>query len=209
MSNLLTIRHPRYSFGFALILAILSLFSPQGWTADLDPPAPPPFKEKEWLAYKGKGRSALSGQVFLGASSGKAMTQAGVPVHLIPVTQFTRYWFNHHIRTSPCLAQRGTPPGEQTESASQPTDCVQNALAQVLADNRMLPYLRTTRANPTGHFWFTKIPAGRYYILSVIEGGASSRQEERTTGIAWLMIELEAGEKAVNQVVTDCKGSFC
>jgi hypothetical protein len=32
-------------------------------------------------------------------------------------------------------------------------------------------YFRTTRANPTGHFRFTKIPAGRYYILSLIEEG--------------------------------------
>jgi hypothetical protein len=45
--------------------------------------------------------------------------------------------------------------------------------------------------------------------VSVIEGGAGSHQDERSVGIAWLTIDLEAGEKATNLVVTDCKGSPC
>jgi hypothetical protein len=73
----------------------------------------------------------------------------------------------------------------------------------------LAPYLRTTRANPTGHFWFTKIPAGRYYLVSLIDEGAGPRQEERLVGLAWLAIELDAGEKLTNLVVTDCKTSLC
>jgi hypothetical protein len=86
-------------------------------------------------------------------------------------------------------------------------NCGHEALRRLEIDKRILPYLRTTRANPTGHFWFTKIPAGRYYIVSVIEGG--SQKEEGPAGIAWLNIDLEAGEKATNLVVTDCKSTLC
>lgn len=48
----------------------------------------------------------------------------------------------------------------------------------------LVPYLRTTRANPTGHFRFIKIPAGRYYIVSLIEEGPGPHKEEQQTGLA-------------------------
>jgi hypothetical protein len=73
----------------------------------------------------------------------------------------------------------------------------------------LAPYLRTTRANPTGHFWFTKIPAGRYYIVSLIEGDRERTKDDQFAGLAWLILDLEAGEKASNLVVTDCKLSLC
>ena len=76
-------------------------------------------------------------------------------------------------------------------------------------EKRLVLYLRTTRANPTGHFWFTKIPAGRYYLVSLIKEESGARQEERQAGLVWLVIELDAGEKLTNLVVTDCKTSFC
>jgi hypothetical protein len=66
-----------------------------------------------------------------------------------------------------------------------------------------------TRANPTGHFWFTKIPAGRYYIVSLIEEGSGAHEDERLGGLAWLVIDLDAGEKVGNLVVTDCKTGLC
>lgn len=62
-------------------------------------------------------------------------------------------------------------------------------------EKRLVPYLSTTRANPTRHFWFTKIPAGRYYLVSLIEERSGARKEEQLTGLAWLVIELDAGEK--------------
>jgi hypothetical protein len=76
-------------------------------------------------------------------------------------------------------------------------------------EKRLAPYLRTTRTSPTGHFWFTKIPAGRYYIVSLIEGGSAAHQDDRLARLAWLAIDLDAGEKIANLVVTDCKGSLC
>lgn len=35
------------------------------------------------------------------------------------------------------------------------TDCPKEALTRLQMEKRLAPYLRTTRANPTGHFWFT------------------------------------------------------
>ena len=90
-----------------------------------------------------------------------------------------------------------------------PAECLRAVMAHLLTDKRLLPYLRTTRANPTGHFWFTKVPAGRYYVVSPIEGSGGAHQDERAVGIAWLTIDLEADEKATNLVVTDCKSSLC
>jgi hypothetical protein len=40
------------------------------------------------------------------------------------------------------------------------------------------------RANPTEHFWFTKISAGRYYVLSLIEEGSGPHKEEQAAGLA-------------------------
>ncbi len=88
------------------------------------------------------------------------------------------------------------------------TDCPKEALTQLQMEKRLAPYRRTTRANPTGHFRFTKIPAGRYYIVSLIDEGAGPRQEERLVGLAWLVI-VDAGEKLTNLVVTDCRSSLC
>jgi hypothetical protein len=170
---------------------------------------PPVFIEKDLFPYKQKGRSTLTGQAFLSSPSGKAITQAGAPVHLIPMTPYTRYWFDHNVRTTSCLATEPPASPETTATPRTPTDCPQEALTRLQTEKRLVPYLRTTRANPTGHFWFTKIPAGRYYLVSLIDEGAGTRKEEQQTGLAWLTIELDAGEKLTNLVVTDCKSSLC
>jgi hypothetical protein len=170
---------------------------------------PPVFNEKDLFAYKQKGRSTLAGQAFLAAPSGKAITQAGAPIHLIPITPYTRYWFDHNVRTTSCSAIETPASSESTVAPRTPTDCPQEALTRLQTEKRLTPYLRTTRANPTGHFWFTKLPAGRYYIVSLIEGGTGGHKDEPITGLAWLTIELDAGEKLTTLVVTDCKAGLC
>ena len=177
------------------------------------PPAktaqPPILNEKDFFSYKQKGRGTLAGQAFLSSPSGKAITQAGAPIHLIPMAPYTRYWFDHQVKTTSCSATGTQASAESTAAPRPPADCAHEALTRLQTEKRLAPYLRTTRANPTGHFWFTKVPAGRYYIVSLIEGGSGTHQEERLSGLAWLVIELEAGEKATNLVVTDCKTGLC
>jgi hypothetical protein len=129
--------------------------------------------------------------------------------HLISITPYTRYWFDHNVKTTSCATTEPPASAETAAAPHPPTDCPQEALTRLQTEKRLAPYLRTTRANPTGHFWFTKIPAGRYYIVSLIDEGAGPRQEGRLVGLAWLTIELDACEKLKNLVVTDCKTSFC
>jgi hypothetical protein len=167
------------------------------------------LNEKDLFPYKQKGRSTLAGQAFLSSPSGKAITQAGAPVHLIPITPYTRFWFDHNVKVTSCSAAESPASPETSATPRTPTDCPQEALTKLQTEKRLAPYLRTTRANPTGHFWFTKIPSGRYYIVSLIEGGAGGHKEEQQTGLAWLTLELDPGEKLTNLVVTDCKASLC
>ena len=200
--------HHRIWCWFACCLLIGSLWPLQGQAIEPIASGPPILNEKDLAAYKQKGRGTLAGQVFLSSLSGKAITQAGVPVHLIPMSSYTRYWFDHSVRTTGCISNDDAPANDGLLSRQQ-ADCARDGLAQLLTEKRLLPYLRTTRANPTGHFWFMKIPAGRYYLVSLIEGGGGSHQDERAAGIAWLTIDLEAGEKATNLVVTNCRSSLC
>ena len=200
----------------AVILFLVGcLCSNQAWAAEPGntSPAktvqPQALNEKDFFPYKQKGRSTLAGQAFLSSPSGKAITHAGAPVHLIPITPYTRYWFDHNVKTTSCSTiETPTSPESATSPHSQ-TDCPQEALTRLQTEKRLAPYLRTTRANPTGHFWFTKIPAGRYYLVSLIEEGSGPHKDEQLTGLAWLTIELDAGEKLTNLVVTDCKTSLC
>ena len=201
----------------AAVIALLlgSLWSNQAWAAEPGnaPPAktaqPPIMNEKDLFAYKQKGRGTLTGQAFLVSPSGKAITQPGAPIHLIPMTPYTRYWFDHNVRTTSCSATEPPTSSETTATSRTPTDCPQEALTRLQTEKRLTPYLRTTRANPTGHFWFTKIPAGRYYLVSLIEEGVGAHKEEQLAGLAWLVLELDAGEKLTNLVVTDCKANLC
>ena len=206
--------HNRLLCAAAIILLLGSLWPNQAWATEPGnvPPAktpqPPILNEKDLFSYKQKGRSSLAGQAFLVSPSGKAITQAGAPIHLIPITPYTRYWFDHNIRATSCSAT-DIPASSESVTAPSTPDCPQEALTRLQTEKRLSPYLRTTRANPTGHFWFTKIPAGRYYIVSLIEGGSGTHQEERLAGLAWLVLDLEVGEKVANLVVTDCKANLC
>jgi hypothetical protein len=172
-------------------------------------PSPPTFNEKELFPYRAKGRGGAAGQMFLRASSGKAVTQAGASIYLIPMASSTRYWFDKHVRENSCPSKSGASSQESLVPHGSPVECLREVMAQLLTDKKLIPYLRTTRANPTGHFWFTKVPAGRYYVVSLLEGSGGAHQDERAVGIAWLTIDLDVDEKATNLVVTDCKSVLC
>ena len=172
-------------------------------------PLSPSLNEKDFFPYKQKGRGTLAGQAFLASPTGKAITQAGSPVHLIPITPYTRHWFAHNVNTTSCSATDPPSPAEGAIAPRSLSDCAHDALTRLRTEKRLAPYLRATRANPTGHFWFTKIPAGRYYIVSLIEEGSGTHQNEQLAGLAWLAIEIDVGEKLTNLVVTDCKTDLC
>jgi hypothetical protein len=204
----------RFLCGIVIVLLLGGLWSNQ--TRATEPhnaspamaPQPPSLNEKDF-PYKQKGRGTLAGQAFLSSPSGKTITQAGALVHLIPITPYTRHWFNDTVRTISCSATASPASAENTAPPRPLADWAHEALTRLQMEKRLIPYLRTTRTNPTGHFWFTKIPAGRYYIVSLIEGGSGAHQDEQLAELAWLVIDLDAGEKVANLVVTDCKASLC
>ena len=194
---------------FICLLLIISFLAVSAQPVASGSPTPPAFNEKELFAYRAKGRGSAAGQVFLRAASGKAVTQAGALIYLIPIVSYTRYWFDRNVRDYSCPLKNGASSPESPVAQESPAECLRAVIAQLLADKRLIPYLRTTRANPAGHFWFTKVPAGRYYVVSPLEGSGGARQNEGAMGMAWLTIDLEADEKAINLVVTDCKSSLC
>lgn len=201
--------HVSFRVWLATLLLIGTTHGVPAQAGEQTPPSPPAFNEKDLFPYKPKGQGGAVGQVFLGLPSGKAITQAGASVYLIPAVPYTRLWFDRNVRTNACLSKSQTAPSEATPAPVSNSDCIHAVMTQLLAEKRLIPYLRITRANPTGHFWFTKIPAGRYYIVSVLEGNGGSHQDERAAGIAWSTLDLEADEKATNLVVSDCKSALC
>ena len=198
---------PRYLLTCVLLLN--GAHVPAAYAVTGSAPSPPTFNEKDLFAYRAKGRGSATGQVFLRAPSGKAVTQAGVSVYLIPTVPSTRYWFEKYVRANFCPSKGEAPSSESLMAQGSTGECLHAVMAQLLSEKRLIPYLRTTRANPTGHFWFTKVPAGRYYIVSLLDGAGNAHQDERAVGMTWLPIELDPDEKATNLVVTDCKSSFC
>lgn len=205
----MTWRQTRLRWWIACWLLISTTPYPLVPAAEPPPTNPPPLNEKELFPYKPKGRGTATGQVFLSSSSGKAITRAGVPVYLIPRIHYTRNWFERNVRASGCASTSDVPSPDNPAVPVSPVDCLRDTLSHILTDKRLIPYLRTTRANPTGHFWFTKIPAGRYYIVSLLEGGSGAHQDEHQSGFAWATLDLDAGEKATNLVVTDCRSGLC
>jgi hypothetical protein len=194
---------------FTCVLLINCLQVPAVYAVTAGPSSPPTFNEKELFAYRAKGRGGAAGQVFLRASSGKAVTQAGASVYLIPTVSHTRHWFDKYVRANFCLSKGEASSSELPIIQGSAAECLRAVIAQLLTEKRLVPYLRTTRANPTGHFWFTKVPAGRYYVVSLLDGAGNAHQDERAVGMAWLTLDLDPDEKATNLVVTDCKSSFC
>jgi hypothetical protein len=144
--------------------------------------------ERELTPYRGKGRASITGQAFLVTRLNKVLVQPGGVVMLLPVTRQTREWFEQTVQATSC------------DESNRTAICGRQAIFAVMIDKRVAPYLRVTRSNPTGHFWFAKVPAGRYYVLSPIAGGPD--REPKTNGIASAQVEVEWGERLTNVVVT-------
>ena len=159
--------------------------------------------ERDLGPYRQKGRASIAGQAFLATRLNKVVVQPGGVVLLLPVTRQTREWFERVVQRGPCAGEQdsGVPSGKEPPTTN--TLCGREAVFALLADKGMTPYLRTTRTNPTGHFWLTKLPAGRYYIVSPIAGGSDHGRELKADSTAWTTVEIEWGEKLTNVVVTD------
>ena len=197
----------------ALLLASLWSYQTQATEPGNVPPAktaqPPILNEKDFFPYKQKGRGTLAGQAFLSSPSGKAITQAGAPVHLIPITPYTRYWFDHNVRTTSCST---TEPPASPESASSST--LSNRLPARGADSApdgkaVDPLSPHNQSQPDRTFLVHQNSRRALLHRQSDRRRIGSPQRRTAAGLAWLAIELDADEKLTNLVVTDCKASLC
>jgi hypothetical protein len=161
------------------------------------PSAPPqlttPFSEKELVPYKNKGTAAIAGQAFI-ATIGGVMYSPGGSVTLVPATEYTKDWFRKYVLED----GQGYCGPDEIDHERVKDECLNRVFASSLPpDKRINPYLRLARANPTGHFWFSKLPAGKYFIVAVITWGGG-----HLGAIIHELVEVEAGEQVANVVVT-------
>jgi hypothetical protein len=162
-----------------------------------------PFIEQEFAPYekkKKKGTASISGQAFITRGNKEVRFQPGGDVMLVPESPYTREWFENYVqKQGSCVIE---PSAEATLSKDQ-KECglPHHIFALFVNDKRLFPYLRFTRTSPTGHFWFNKVPSGRYFIVAVITWEAAFNIPV-SGGLAWASVEAEQGEQVANVMVT-------
>ena len=107
-----------------------------------------PFIESEYASYEGDGSSTICGQVLLKTEAGIVVPGRLSEIQLTPKTTYSTEWFNKGIVDEQLLSD---------------------------ADFRTVKYNRKAKADLDGKFCFNNIPAGSYYLTSVIKwetGGA-------------------------------------
>jgi hypothetical protein len=187
----------------AFCLVVL-LFGDLNVTIAFEPPVSPPppnaarqsSGRKDTKSDKHKGRASITGQTFLVTDTNKAVHQPGGLVVLLAVTRLTRDWFDRTITGFDCGP-------DAAASIDRRSDCRHEALHALLENKRLAALARTTRTNPTGHFWFVKVNPGKYYVISPISIGGEYAKDPTVAGTAWTVVDLEPGERLANVVVTE------
>lgn len=105
------------------------------------------FPVSEYAALKADGSSVVTGQVFMRTLGGDVKFGAGSEVVLIPATSYTE-------------------PLHQAFLANRP-------IAE--PDPRAKAYSKRTRADGSGYFKLSNVPAGRYYLSSKVEWQAPTQ----------------------------------
>lgn len=205
-------------FAFAVgLVAVLLGNNPAalGQESQVPPPSAPslpplsiqaPFNEQEFAPYerkKKKGTASISGQAFMVTEGKDVKYQPGETVALVPETSYTREWFEKYVQKQGlCSFARST---DYKALSKDQIDCEipQHYFWVFLGDKRLVPYVRITRTNPTGHFWFNKVLPGRYFIATVITWEARLELELPVAGgLAWAFVEVEPGEQVANVMVS-------
>jgi len=162
-----------------------------------------PFIEQELAPYekkKKKGIGSINGQAFIATRSKEVRYQPGGDVMLVPESPYTREWFENYVQRQGSCVSDTSAEGARSKDQKE-CDLPHRIFDLFVNDKRLFPYLRFTRTSPTGHFWFNKVPPGRYFIVTVIiwEVGFNIPV---LGGLAWAVVEVEPGEQAANVMVT-------
>jgi len=101
-----------------------------------------PFPVEEYKYIKKRGRSTVSGKVYLeNAHTSLQVTKNKVKLWLNPVTSYSRQWYEESYLGSYKLSK---------------------------TDKRLYGYLKFTYTNSSGKFNFFGVPAGDYYLTATI-----------------------------------------
>ena len=100
-----------------------------------------PFPQDEYEQLAKDGTGIVTGQAFLKTVGGDVKYAAGNQVFLIPVTSYSRQWYN--------------------------VLCTQRQLIEG-SDWRHDQYIKKQIADAEGRFTFVDIPAGSYYVSSLV-----------------------------------------
>ena len=176
----------------------------QAQPSSIPPQLTTPFNEHDFLQYKKKGTkgtASISGQAFNVTRGKEVRYQPGGDVMLVPESPYTREWFEKYVQRQGSCAFNAA---EDNATSKDQKECglPYRIFALLVNDERLSAYLRFTRTNPTGHFWFNKVPPGRYFIATVITWQVGM-DGPLAGGLAWAFVEAESGEQVANVIVTD------
>jgi hypothetical protein len=101
-------------------------------------PRPVVFNEGEYERYRADGNSTVEGQAFMKTKAGIVKYGAGEQVYLVPVTSYSREWFEQSVIRGEALDP---------------------------SDPRTARFRRTATADDEGCFRFESVPAGDYYVV--------------------------------------------
>jgi hypothetical protein len=131
-------------------LAALSLFCLLTACASMAPQQPisrMPFPESEYQFLPKSGDATVKGQAFLKTRGGEVKVAAGNEVILNPVTSYSKEWYEKSYLT-------GIP-------MTQPDSHLGNYVVKQVADG-------------SGRFIFKNVPAGEYFVTTVITWEAAT-----------------------------------
>lgn len=134
-----------------------------------------PYHDADLASAATSGTATVTGQAFLKTRGGDVKYGAGNPVYLLPVSPYTTELFRTEIV------------GGRVMTAPDPG---------------LGKYQRAATADGTGHFTFTNVPAGQYYVYSLIQWEIPGQYGLETTGgYAYSTVAAVDGETA-NVVAT-------
>lgn len=119
-------------------------------------PTYPAFPQQEYAKFAEPGTGIIQGQAFLKTVGGQVRVAAGADVTLDPVTSYSRLWWES--AGSRWAKKNDFPPAAKFRE-----------------------FRRVTQADSEGKFHFKKLPAGDYYLRTVLvwsgtQGGLLIRQ---------------------------------
>ena len=129
-----------------------------------------PFNETEYAPFAQAGSATITGQAFLKTRGGDVKLGAGDTVYLNPVTTYSIEWFNV------------------------------NAISQLPiteGDPRAAKYHKQTVADGSGHFKFSNLAPGEYFLTCTITWEVPTGYGiAKTGGTTYARVKVAAGENA-------------